>query len=90
MFFENVFNVKLRLGGHTQLIIANIGGQHITLEDDTTKNVYAATAEELNEDDHKVENILLEVTQGVIHLWNGGSTDIKIHANCIKYLRFCQ
>jgi ATP-dependent helicase YprA (DUF1998 family) len=70
------------LPGHTQLIIVNIEGQHITLEDDSTKNVFAASAEELNEDDHKVENVLLEVTQGVIHLWNSAATDIRIHAYC--------
>jgi hypothetical protein len=52
------------------------------LEDDSTKNVFAASAEELNEDDHKVDNVLLEVTQGVIHLWNSAATDIRIHANC--------
>jgi len=72
------------LPGHSQLIIVNIGSQHITLEDDTTKNVYASSAEELNEDDHKVVNLLLEVTQGVIHLWNNGATNVRVHANCKK------
>ena len=65
----------------------NIGGQHVSLDGDTTKNMYASTAADLNTDNHKVENVLFEITQGVIHLSSvGGNSwstqNIRIHANC--------
>ena len=59
----------------------------MTLDGDTTKNMYASTAADLNSDNHRVENVLFEVTQGVIYLstvsgdsWS--TPNIRIHANC--------